>query len=157
MSSRSDVGNDLDDLHNQSLESLFLAGLTQTFPNVSYFFGMDQDEQLRMEREERQNQERERKRRQEELYALELEQMQKRYEETKKSSPIKLDFKERDRLNNGSNYDIWAIRMLGFLQEASMWGHVNGTVTRPVNERGGYGLSLRPEDNPAQKEWDLID
>lgn len=103
MSSESDVSDSLDDLHNQSLEVSFLAGLTQTFPSMRSFFGMDQEEQLRKEREDRQNLERERKKRQDELYALELERMQKPYDETKKSSPIKLDFKERDRLNNGSN------------------------------------------------------
>lgn len=38
-----------------------------------------------------------------------------------------------------------------------MWGYVNGTVIRFVNERGGYGLLFRSEDNSVQKEWDFID
>lgn len=147
---------ELDDLHNQSLESLFLAGLTQTFSSVGSFFGIDQKEQLRKETEDKLNQEKERKRKQEQQITLELEKMQKQYEETKKSSPIKLDFKERNRLGNGSNYDV-RIRMLGFLQEVSMWGHVNGTVPRPQNIRGGYSLLRSQEDTSAQKEWNLIE
>lgn len=30
---------------------------------------------------------------------------------------IKLDFKEKNRLTSGSNYDVWALRMRGFLRE----------------------------------------
>lgn len=76
------------------------------------------------EEQVRSNKERIRKLAEEER--MQFERMQKQYEDTKKASPLKLDFKERDSLNNGSNYNVCSIRMRGFLQEAGMWDYVSG-------------------------------
>lgn len=39
---------------------------------------------------------------------------------------IKIDFKERDRLRDDVNYDVWVIRMKGFLKEFLLWDVVTG-------------------------------
>lgn len=44
---------------------------------------------------------------------------------------IKIDFKKKDRLSTGSNYDVWTIRMTGFLKEANLWMYVDGSHPRP--------------------------
>lgn len=49
-----------------------------------------------------------------------------------KSYPsVKLDFKEKDCLTSGLNYDVWALRMRGFLREARLWPWADGTCIRP--------------------------
>lgn len=41
-----------------------------------------------------------------------------------------MDFKEKDRFSNGVNYDVWVIRMFGFLKEVGLWGVVSGDELR---------------------------
>lgn len=35
-----------------------------------------------------------------------------------------------DRLRDGRNYDVWVIRMKGFLKEIQLWEIVDGTVVK---------------------------
>lgn len=45
----------------------------------------------------------------EHLERLEHERAVAQLAETRKNKPIKLDFKEKDRLHSGANYDVWSI------------------------------------------------
>lgn len=119
----------LDQLSDQALESQFLAGLTNTFPSISAYFGYDTanmdldndqangEERAKRELKERRLKERER---QAELERQEHQRAVDKLAETRKNNLVKLDFKEKDRLSNGANYDVWSIRMRGFLMEAGL-------------------------------------
>lgn len=87
----------------------------------------------------------------------ELEMQAKKLEDTRRNNPVKLDFKDRDRLSNGANYDVWAITMKGFLLEAGLWDYVSGHRTRPYYRKSAYLDPDAPDDSPAQLEWDLLD
>lgn len=43
---------------------------------------------------------------------------------------IKIDFKKKDRLFTGLNYDVWTIRMTGFFKEVNLWMYVDGSYSR---------------------------
>lgn len=43
---------------------------------------------------------------------------------------IKIDFKEKDRLLTGLNYDVWIIRIKGFFQELNLWSFVDDINSR---------------------------
>lgn len=43
---------------------------------------------------------------------------------------VKLDFKEKDCLISGLNYDVWVLRMRGFFREVRLWSWVDGTCIR---------------------------
>lgn len=95
-----------DEFLDQSLEARFLSLLTEVFPSISSFFGMsggrgDEDG------------------------------VNSGPESSDSRSLKKIDFKEKDRLNSGSNYDVWAIRMCWFLKEAGLWEHVSGGKKHP--------------------------
>lgn len=58
---------------------------------------------------------------------------------------VKIDFKEKDRLSTGSNYDVCTIKMKGFLSEANLWEFVDDTIPRPPRERNLLSRDLEPE------------
>lgn len=106
-------GEAYDELDDQSLESDFLASLTANFPPLRSWFGMDSDTN---------------------------DVNQTTGDGTLKSVPsIKIDFKERDRLRDDANYDVWAIRMKGFLKESSLWDVVTGNWQDQSLLRGYLG------------------
>lgn len=43
---------------------------------------------------------------------------------------VKLDFKEKDRLISGFNYDVWVLRMRGFFREVRLWSWAEGICIR---------------------------
>lgn len=59
---------------------------------------------------------------------------------------VTIDFKEKDRLSTGSNYDVWTIRMKRwFLLEANLWEFVDGTIPWPPRERNMITRELEPK------------
>lgn len=63
---------------------------------------------------------------------------------------VKIDFKEKDRLQSGVNYDVWAMRVRGFLREARLWGYIDGSNPRPV-------VVIEGVLEQAHKDWDTFD
>lgn len=43
---------------------------------------------------------------------------------------VKLDFKEKDRLISGFNYDVWVLSMRGFFRKVKLWLWVDDTFVR---------------------------
>lgn len=111
------------------MEADFIASLTSAFPKYTTWLGMDQD----------------------------TNQQRSGGANDQQLPNIKIDFKERDRLKDGANYDVWSIRMSGFLKEASLWGIVSGTVTRPLPTERAPGATRDPSPTPELKKWILLD
>lgn len=70
---------------------------------------------------------------------------------------VKLDFKEKDRLTSGSNYDVWALRMRGFLREARLWPWAEGTCIRLELTNTERILLQDGEASESQQKWDMLD
>lgn len=69
---------------------------------------------------------------------------------------VKIEFKEKDWLSTDSNYDMWNIRMTGFLKEANLWMFVDGSHPRSPKKR----ILFAPETSTPtdeQREWDRLD
>lgn len=77
--------------------------------------------------------------------------------ETTTLPSIKVEFKERDRLRDGANYDVWAIRMRGFLKESTLWDIVDGTETRPAPPERMPHETRAPPPTPEMVRWDRMD
>lgn len=162
----------LEELSAEALEDGIFDGLTWLFPSDDKFqaainshdMADDEERQRKLCEEERKLREEESARKVKEANDLarklaeDLWELQaKELEDVRKYNPVKLDFKEKDRLHSGVNYDVWAIRMKGFLLEAGLWGHVSGTETRPHYSRSIHLGSNAPLESPEQHKWDLLD
>lgn len=69
---------------------------------------------------------------------------------------VKLDFKEKDRLTSGSNYDVWALSMRGFFRKAKLWLWVDDTFARPSLTELEKHLLLDGKNSEAQNAWNTL-
>lgn len=58
---------------------------------------------------------------------------------------VKIDFKEKDRLLTGFNYDVCIIKMKGFLSEVNLWEFVDDIIFRFLRERNLFSRDLEFE------------
>lgn len=75
--------------------------------------------------------------------------MERQLAEAKCNNPFKLEFKRRYRLNSGANYNIWSIRMRGFLKEAGLWSYVDGSIERLTDLKKRFDTIVSIDDSPA--------
>lgn len=162
MSTQNDSSDDVfDELTGCSLESLFLEAIVGTFQSPdSSMESPDPNSaaELQRRREEQARKESERLRMVAQAAAQKLKR-DKESLEAKRGTPFKFEFKEKDRLTSGANYDVWAIRMSGLLKESGLWPYVTGEIERPSVRRTPLFETQGDAEEvaPAIAEWELMD